>query len=436
MGKIYKLTFDQLPESYKQNITYILDGNLNYTSTANSISFTNEYCFVEVICNLGPVVLVRNLSFNVHTSNNVYKDFIIPVDLLVEEVIDNLTSEYTKVLEEVLPGRWLLKDSCIHIHYPELKLTNNLEQTHTIYDLIVRLTLLDSRRGLLDMHLAGARTTLTSREIESSYIHSHLPSIYEDEDSDEYVKMMNFDYFCLGGSSPFYQLMLKNSSRVLDNEEFRYFLSQLEQYLSWESIEGSPYMYFNTIGENGRDSRHITPSHTLRQVFSTLLIEFLKELETCTSLFTTVGKTPVFDPSMDPEKYLEVELRVIANNFSLLESEGILKTWDPSRNYYVSVFSNPTDTPEFPELDSTVATVAAAFNLSPRIIEDSVPVDTNNHIKRLPTDLLDLLTLNINKFLLQSILKNNAKGISIKEESSSSVDQGSVITDTVSAQSV
>lgn len=122
-----------------------------------------------------------------------------------------------------------MKNYTIYLKYPSITLTNTQGESHTIKDIFIRLH--DSGRGYTSF--SGVRGTVSQEEFGSGYHHSHLSSC-----------ITSFASFCLGSS----ELSILLSEGFPDSKEkLQYFLSVLHSYLSWESIEGNPYIRFNTI---------------------------------------------------------------------------------------------------------------------------------------------------------------------------------------------
>ena len=123
------------------------------------------------------------------------------------------------------------------LHYPILTIQNNVDESHEIKDLYVKIT------GNLTSNscksLTGVRATRSYAELISNYNHSHLPS----------HRMSEWNYFCLGSS----EIQMLLCEDIFQSEEYlRYFCVVLESYLSWESVEGNPYIGMNTINPFGR----------------------------------------------------------------------------------------------------------------------------------------------------------------------------------------
>jgi len=128
----------------------------------------------------------------------------------------------------------------ITIKFPLITVTNSRGLQHTIEDIYVRL--FTGERRLQD-RLRGKRGKLTSNEYVSDYAHSHLPGNTNE----------SFHNFCLGGETSIAHMISElQADHWEDNPRqwelnFEAVIYQLETYLSWESIEGTPFRRIENI---------------------------------------------------------------------------------------------------------------------------------------------------------------------------------------------
>lgn len=131
----------------------------------------------------------------------------------------------------------------IVIKFPEVDITNSKNDHHKIKDLYVKIGVSANRRSIAknlasggylgNVDLSGWRQTMSLREYESSYGHSHLPSSYSEET------------FCLGSSQ--LRMIIEELRLVFTEEMWMLFLLSLKNYVSWESIEGGPHRRISNI---------------------------------------------------------------------------------------------------------------------------------------------------------------------------------------------
>lgn len=127
---------------------------------------------------------------------------------------------FVKALEEMHPGRWdygaesldqyydykvesniltIMKKDVFSpyfiIHYPEITITNGRHK-HILYDLYVKVVFTAERYNKENKFsiydIFGMRSSRTLEEIESKYVHSHLPGRVEN----------CFSRFCIGTGQP------------------------------------------------------------------------------------------------------------------------------------------------------------------------------------------------------------------------------------------
>lgn len=137
--------------------------------------------------------------------------------------------------------------SYICIHFPEITITNSLGHKHLVRDLYIHINILydefvRNNRSSIDIEIMGIRRTLSIREFDSGYSHSHLDGGIDD-----------WGHFCMG-VSPFATLVTEvGMNPIADNWEM--LLMSLENFLSWESLEGGPFIKIENIGNTrGIDS--------------------------------------------------------------------------------------------------------------------------------------------------------------------------------------
>ena len=131
-------------------------------------------------------------------------------------------------------------DENIIIHFPEFTIENSNGLQHVIKDLYVKLT--NIFNGMSD-NIQGCRATMSNLEWIEGYEHSHLTS----------GKFDGFKTFCLGtsGINELITLIKSESFRNKTEEEMKNisvnFCLTIENFVKWESLEGTPYMYIENI---------------------------------------------------------------------------------------------------------------------------------------------------------------------------------------------
>ena len=126
------------------------------------------------------------------------------------------------------------------IHYPETKVTNEYEDSTTIYDSYIKFNI--NRFGRLQDSFTMARTTYTREQLDSNYMHSHANGIYISNDGIE------FSHCCLG-TGPI-ATTVNSLNEDFDSDIWRLFCVELDRYIETESISGGPYNRLSYIGNN------------------------------------------------------------------------------------------------------------------------------------------------------------------------------------------
>jgi len=154
--------------------------------------------------------------------------------------------------EIVYPGRWELKelrsieykpyDNAIYrftVHFPKVTIENGFN-THEVTDLYAQIYLTQDYE-FCGSGLFGTRGTITPDEYNCGYTHSHLSSSNKGK----------WSTFCVGSGTPIHTVLSGLAVDRWNNEAFFSLLLQIQGYVSWESLEGGPYIKMTQIGSNG-----------------------------------------------------------------------------------------------------------------------------------------------------------------------------------------
>lgn len=125
----------------------------------------------------------------------------------------------------------------ITLYIDKLIITNQYGFTHLLTDLyikiIFKISYLENFDNIKIEDFTLRRGSFTYGELIEGYCHSHATYLYESGDSNEFK-------FCLG-SSYIPTILTDIGINGLNAENFSFFLIALKEYLSWESIAGTPY---------------------------------------------------------------------------------------------------------------------------------------------------------------------------------------------------
>lgn len=163
----------------------------------------------------------------VNSLNKFYKDkFDIQLpEYFQRDVNDEAVSAQTEISVTVI------------IKFDEINITNSLNHTALLKDMFVKFDIIFNKHGeckFTQPYLYGVRSTMYAYEVYTGYIHSHLGVRSR--------QLPTFNGFCLG-SGPISMVLIElNNYDKFKIIKFEGFLYQLKNYLSWESIEGGPYI--------------------------------------------------------------------------------------------------------------------------------------------------------------------------------------------------
>ena len=150
---------------------------------------------------------------------------------------ENLTSIRTVYSWDINTIPWTRQT--ITIHYPKVTVTNELHNSTEIYDLFVLLQFKENGT-FQDIHYI--KTTFTSSQWESGYVHSHTPSLYDSN--------IFWGHVCLG-TGPI-NGTINQLRRGEQYSEFTWelFFWELDKMVQTESLEGGPYIRMEYIVNN------------------------------------------------------------------------------------------------------------------------------------------------------------------------------------------
>jgi len=258
-----------------------------------SSSYTNRYLYsretlYKVEKKFGILAILRNLDNNRILSislNNVepftYKKFKeVKADKL-RTILNNCSNEtFAKYLDNIVSqvidkDRYDItidqRNNKIHLvlYYPEITITNSHELSHTMKDIYVRFSFDDNNisAGFRTLNrMSMCRTTFTDKEWISRYTFSHF-------NHNELTKYSGS--FCFGDTE------LAISKRLLSQGKFsslQQVILSFEEYLSWESLEGTPYQYISNLSSNNPkytiSNRSMASFTELNKIYSKMIYQF------------------------------------------------------------------------------------------------------------------------------------------------------------------
>jgi hypothetical protein len=251
----------------------------------------------------------------------------------------------------------------ITIKFNEIKMTNVKETSYFIKDLFVRFNI--NTNGVIDS-IKGTRSSISYEEFKTGYVHSHLPRSQN--------KLGYFNQFCLGSNSElitasvFFNESVNNKSNI--DVSFLFFLNQLKAYVSYESLEGGPYIKIKDVLDKTRQlyKNHKT-DYVLINTAATIYFDYFESkhnlneiVKDCSALVNNVFI--INELKLKHELFNENTIKTIVedlygsndlNKFLLLIYNGkdissnnkdLILAGNVNNEVYPIVFNNETITPE------------------------------------------------------------------------------------------
>jgi len=191
-----------------------------------------------------------------YTINNVYHDY------YPDDRIDiQMNASLRQAIEDKANGKEIGKntlDSISHytedamnviVYYPKITLTNDSGNQYTITDVYVK-------ASFPSMVISLARTSFTQDEVNSGYIHSHVPK----------REFTSFSKFCTGNLGTPINRIISNIKKDDANSDFsimiQSFIIEADRMIRVESNEGVPYISFMDIKNKSANTLPITIQST------------------------------------------------------------------------------------------------------------------------------------------------------------------------------
>lgn len=315
----------------------------------------------------------------------------IPKNLVTVENLPCPIDCVKEVLETLMPGRYMISRTetgdktgaygAVYLHYPKLEITNSQGMHHTIEDLFVRVGF-----GVenMDAYISGMRTSLSPEEVAAGYSHSHLPESCWN----------SFEGFCLGTGG--FAEWLQQNQLQMNAERFAMFLFQLEAYLKWESLEGTPYVSITGLGVNSpsNPTSYINSSgweeidRFADRMMAKLNPEWLMPISGTKDYYLNYG--------LFGKELMELELELYKE---IRPSSQLTADYNPELGIYASQAAAYDELPD--EMCEDDHGILEFFDIAPRLIEMPKPEKTTT-IKRYTSNVLYNVFLRINEKLLHS----------------------------------
>lgn len=164
----------------------------------------------------------------------------------------------------------------LYIHFPEVEIRNSRGGRRTINDLIVKMLVNNYGAHSLGLDCQGSVFSPDLYAADAGYAHSHLPR----------CQFGTFSHFCLGASV--FASMIVDLSVNPTELNWTKVLLGLPRYLSWESLEGGPYIRMSEVG----GPRNQNNMNLLEQELKRLLPGIPKECWDFTHRLTIIADHP------------------------------------------------------------------------------------------------------------------------------------------------
>lgn len=130
------------------------------------------------------------------------------------------------------------------IKFPKIVIKNSAGLFHTIKNMYIKFVLKFSNREISLNSMEGLKTHFSKVEIKNSYLHSHI-NWSEGE-------IVRYSSFCMGYgeyTDIYNSLQYYTIDYIKFFDQFEFLLLGLENFLSWESLEGAPYRHMRSLSK-------------------------------------------------------------------------------------------------------------------------------------------------------------------------------------------
>ena len=149
--------------------------------------------------------------------------------------------------------------------YPKFTITNSQGKSHEIRDLFVYHSFKWTNGAVHPYKLEGGRLSKTDLEVTSNYQQSHLSSHSSWKDNPLYCS-----YFCVGGDTDVSRMMAEFEVDM-DFDRYELFLFCVDSMITWESIEGVPFIRMEVV-KNANNLRVTSSSSNYEDTIYNLIL--------------------------------------------------------------------------------------------------------------------------------------------------------------------
>jgi len=215
-------SYDVIVNPRNNNIKSLYNYDEDYSV---SLNHTNEY------------VILSHEAVDFSNLATLYKDF--HKTTLANKFKDFGLTKLKPVLDEVYGENYDLQ---LHlngfldllIRYPHITITNTKQESREIEELYCVLTFNES---CLLKEFQGFRAKMSFNDVKNSYRHSHL-------NFRSLESLFDVSSFCTGSTD--LTALISEFREDFNEDRFDLFLYQINNFVEWESIEGTPYIHLST----------------------------------------------------------------------------------------------------------------------------------------------------------------------------------------------
>lgn len=222
--KLYKDIFDKPLQVYNKFVEFF---GINYVDIQDLPRFKDfcDYLYKNVDYLFANLNIYQIDNFNI--LDFTFKEY--------NKLVDN--NKIFTLISTIINNHYINSDFYIYVHWPEVKITNEYDQSTIIKDLYFK-TNVDIDGKLKQNSILLNRSTYSKKEVLKDYLHSHIPGI----DSN-----YEFLHGCTG-RGPIGNTMCYLCNNY-DLEIYGLFCQELDNYVKTESIKGVPYRRLSELDQ-------------------------------------------------------------------------------------------------------------------------------------------------------------------------------------------
>lgn len=229
----------ELPEELQKPTLEIINNNVNVTNSNDDIEEIeiieedNEVLYTDLTTAIDTDIPVYQPE---HNYQKTLKTYNISVGL---KLFLDVLNEFNYIYEITSIGFYTFT---VVLYFKEVDLHNSTGKSHKLYSSFLKFQIQcnSDRFKFISLHIK--RSTFTELEVAHNYTHSHSNG-----------NVFEYGGSCLGGNgihekyTKDYNIYFSSPSENDIKLEYVAFLSGLYSWLTWESLEGSPYKHINKL---------------------------------------------------------------------------------------------------------------------------------------------------------------------------------------------